>query len=168
MHHEKTKEPGAEGGAAFRNERVGDLMTTVVATASPAETVSVAARRMQESDCGSLPVVDTEGRPIGMITDRDIALFIAGKALDATSVDVRECMTEDIVACREDATLDYCLELMARYQVRRLPVVNAGGILVGIISQADFALDAEANTGRGKRRSVAHMVSAVSEPCCRP
>jgi len=156
-----------EKGLGFDHEQVGRLMTSNVATSRPNDTVKVAARRMQECDCGSLPVTDSDGRPIGMITDRDVAIFIASQGLDSTTVEVRECMTEDIVACREDATIEHALELMARYQVRRLPIVNAAGFLVGIVSQADLALDAETHVGHGKRRSVASMVSAVSEPSCR-
>jgi CBS domain-containing protein len=156
--------PKREEAAGFGRERVGRVMTGAVATVRPTDKVQSAARLMEELDCGSLPVVDASGRPVGMITDRDIALHIAGRGLDSSEVDVRECMTEEVVSCPEDATIEDCLGLMSRRQVRRIPIVNPDGTLVGIVSQADFALDAAADSGSGKRRLVASMVSAVSEP----
>jgi CBS domain-containing protein len=151
-------------GSGFEDARASNLMTAPVAAILATENLADAAKRMRESDCGSLPVVDEQGRPIGMITDRDIALHIAPRGLNAKRVLVRECMTENVVSCELDDHADRCLRLMATNQVRRLPVVNAEGILTGIISQADLARHAEHHAGRGERRSVAAMVCAISEP----
>ena len=151
-------------GSGFEEARVGDLMTGSVATVTEADTVADAARKMQECDCGSLPVVDDHFRPVGMITDRDIALGIAPRSLNAKRVKVRDCMTEGVVLCELTDHVDRCLRLMATNQVRRLPVVNEEGTLAGIVSQADLARHAESHAGRGERRSVASMVSAISEP----
>jgi CBS domain-containing protein len=148
----------------FGSECAGDLMTEGVAVVTADESVAEAARLMAEYDCGSLPVVDEWSRPIGFLTDRDIALFIAPRSLDAGAVRVRECMSEDVVACNVHDPLEQCLEVMARNQIRRLPVLNDDGSLAGIISQADLARDASAHAGTGRRRMVASMVSAISEP----
>jgi CBS domain-containing protein len=145
-------------------ERAAELMTEDVATVTPADSVSEAAVLMQECDCGSLPVVGRGGRPIGVITDRDIALFIAPRSLNASRVAVRECMTDEVVTAHVEDPIDECLQTMARHQVRRLPVVDDDGTLVGIISQADLARHADSHPGDGERRSVAKMVSKVSRP----
>jgi CBS domain-containing protein len=148
----------------FEDARVGDLMTGSVATVTESDTVADAARKMQECDCGALPVVDEHFKPVGIITDRDIALRIAPRALNAKRVRVSECMTGGVIHCEVTDHVDRCLRLMAANQVRRIPVVNEEGTLAGILSQADLARHADAHAGRGERRSVASMLSAVSEP----
>lgn len=152
-------------GNGFEDSKVGDVMTGSVATVTEVDTVADAARKMLESDCGSLPVVDGQFHPVGMITDRDIALGIAPRALNARQVRVRDCMTDGVILCEVNDHVDKCLRLMATNQVRRLPVVNEDGTLAGIVSQADLARHAESHAGKGERRSIASMVSAISEPC---
>jgi CBS domain-containing protein len=160
--NDKQKSSDRESGF---HDRVADLMTEAVVTTSPGETLASAAQRMLDSDCGSLPVIDSDGRAVGVITDRDIAMFIAPRGLDATTVQVRECMSEDLVTCDMGDPVDRCLQRMADNQVRRIPVVDKRGYLVGILTQADLARHADAHRGNGERRSVASLVSAISEPC---
>jgi CBS domain-containing protein/uncharacterized protein (DUF2267 family) len=151
-------------GNAFSDMRVSELMTSDVQTVSPATSVAEAARKMRDFDCGSLPVIDEGRRPIGIITDRDIAISVAARSLEADQVPVGKCMTDRVATCSTDETVTQCLERMGRNQVRRMPVVNNAGRLVGIISQADLARHADAHPGSGERRSVASTVSEISEP----
>jgi CBS domain-containing protein/uncharacterized protein (DUF2267 family) len=151
-----------------RPARASELMTEGVITVKPDDSVAIAACRMHEFDCGSLPVVEENGRPVGVITDRDIALFIAPRGLNAEHVQVVQCMTDQIVTCRVDDSVERCLSLMARHQIRRLPVVNEGDRLVGILSQADLARHAQAHSGHGERRQLANLLSAISEPSTEP
>jgi CBS domain-containing protein len=111
------------------------------------EMVVEAARRMVSENVGSLPVV-SEGKLVGMVTDRDLVLNVLAKDLDPHKVPVADVCSGDPVTVEPDEPLDEALRRMAKDQVRRLPVVT-GGRLVGILAQADIALSARAeSTGR--------------------
>lgn len=145
------------------NTRAGNVMTKSVVCVSPSDTVKRAARLMGECDCGSLPVVDRNGRLIGMITDRDIAIRVVGRGMDSRA-HVYDCMTDEAFACNEYDSVEDCLRLMAHHQIRRLPIVNNYGHVIGIVSQGDLAIHAAENSNNGERRAVANMLSEVSEP----
>jgi CBS domain-containing protein len=144
--------------------RALDLMTRNVVTIRPNDTVERAARLMGDCDCGALPVTDTSGRLIGMVTDRDIAVRVAGRGIDPQQARVNECMTDETFACHANDSIKECMRQMARHQIRRLPVVNNRNQLVGIVSQADLARHAGAYQGRGERRAMADTLCSVSEP----
>ncbi|NMJ42960.1 CBS domain-containing protein [Roseomonas sp. JC162] len=118
--------------------KVSDAMTRQVQVVNPAATVAAAARVMAEMDAGALPVGEND-RLLGMITDRDIA--IRGVAMGrGPQTPVREVMTGEVKYCFSDQELDEVLRNMAEIQVRRLPVVDRGKRLVGILSLGDAAL----------------------------
>jgi CBS domain-containing protein len=150
-------------GDGFQGALAADVMTAPVASVGAEASLADAAKKMKEHDCGSLPVIDAQGHPVGMITDRDIALHVAPRGLNAKRVPVSDCMTENVISCDLGDHADRCLRLMARNQVRRIPVVDDAGVLKGIIAQADLARHAEEHAGKGERRSVSSMVSAISE-----
>jgi CBS domain-containing protein len=126
---------------------VKDVMTPDPTAITSDEMVVEAARRMVSEDVGSLPVV-SEGKLVGMVTDRDLVLNVLAKDLDPHKVPVADVCSGDPVTVEPDDSLDDALRRMARDQVRRLPVV-ADGRLVGILAQADVALSARAeSTGR--------------------
>ena len=110
---------------------------------------------MRDADAGSLPVVEGE-RVVGIVTDRDIALRVVGEGKSADTP-VGEIATGDVVSVRPEQDLDEALRVMARYQVRRLPVVEPDGRLVGIFAQADVALE-------GEPAKVGEVVEEISEP----
>jgi CBS domain-containing protein len=95
---------------------------------------------MWEQDVGVVPVVDTQGRPLGMVTDRDlcIASYTRGQAL--RDMPVVAGMSPQVYSCRDTDTLGEAERLMKHHQVRRLPVVNESGKLVGILSLNDIVL----------------------------
>lgn len=108
---------------------------------------------------GSIPVVtDNESRKLtGIITDRDICCSIVAKGLNAQSTSIEKFISLNPVACREDESLDDCERLMQEHRVRRIPVVDGNGRVMGIVSQADLALKEEPE-------KVAKTVASVSKP----
>ena len=118
-----------------------DVMSHDVQVISPEATLQEAAVRMREHGFGMLPVGEND-RMIGAVTDRDIAMraVAEGKGVDTL---VREVMSQDVIWCYEDDTLETGADMMSRCQVRRLPVVNREKRLVGIVSLADFAVAAD-------------------------
>ena len=136
-------------------KRVGDVMMPEVRSVSRSTSVREAARLMREADAGALPVVESE-RVVGIVTDRDIALRIVG-ADKSPDTPVGEIASGDLVSVRPEQDLDEALRVMARYQVRRLPVVEEDGRLVGIFAQADAAIEAAPER-------VGEVVEEISEP----
>src|SRR5919109_608432 len=122
-------------------KHVRDAMTAHVRTASPAQSLADAAEVMKAEDVGSVPVVD-DGRLIGIVTDRDIVVRVVAEHRDPQAVTVGEFASRELVTVEPEEDLDDALALMARHQVRRLPLVERG-TLVGVLAPADVALAAE-------------------------
>jgi len=112
-------------------------MTENPRTVSPDQTVQDAARIMRDEDTGVVPITEGENL-VGVITDRDIAIRAIAEGKDGQTP-VREVASQDLVTIDPQQDLDEALRLMAQHQVRRLPVVEEDGKLVGIVSQADVA-----------------------------
>jgi CBS domain-containing protein len=140
--------------AQHRNIR--ELMTTSPTTVAPSAKVVEAARVMRQEDVGSVPVVDDGDRLAGIVTDRDIVLRIVADGGSPQSTPVGEIMSRDLVTVDPDQPLDEALRLMARHQVRRLPVCEEDGRLVGIVAQADVA------TELGDDRRTGQVVEEIS------
>jgi CBS domain-containing protein len=128
--------------------KISELMTRNPCTVNPETPVSDAARLMKEEGVGIVPVVErvggaeTRGRLVGVVTDRDIAVrhVAEGRGGDAP---VRDVMSGGVKTCRPDETVETVMALMAREQVRRVPIVDERGSLVGVVSQADLARKAK-------------------------
>jgi CBS domain-containing protein len=134
---------------------VRDAMTKDPRSIGAAESVVDAARAMREEDIGSLPITDDE-QLVGMITDRDITTRVVSEAADPKTTSVGDVCSRDVISVEADNDHEEALALMARHQVRRLPVVE-NGRLVGIVAQADIArTENEKKTGE--------LVEAISEP----
>ena len=134
---------------------IKDAMTSNPCSIDADKPVSYAAKMMRDEDVGLAPIVEGD-RLIGTLTDRDIATRVVAEGRDPESTAVREVASQDLVTIEPDARLDDALQLMAKHQVRRLPVVEQGGRLVGVVAQADVAEHAEpSQTGR--------MVGEISE-----
>ena len=118
--------------------KIRDAMTYEVETIGPEDTVSYAAARMKEMDVGLLPVAK-EGRAIGVVTDRDIALRCCGEGSDPRATRVREIMTTEIIQCRDTQELAEAVRLMENKKVRRLVVTNDEGRIAGLLSVDDLA-----------------------------
>jgi CBS domain-containing protein len=122
-----------------QSRRIGDLMTENPRTARPDAPVVEAAKVMRDDDVGLVPVVEGD-RLVGTVTDRDIAIRVVAEGRDPESATVAEIASTDLVTVDPEQNLDEALRLMASHQVRRLPVVEEDGRLVGIVAQADIAL----------------------------
>ncbi|TML88295.1 MAG: CBS domain-containing protein [Actinobacteria bacterium] len=101
-------------------------------------TVVEAAKMMREEDVGVVPIVDGD-KLVGTLTDRDIAIRVVAEGKDPNTTKAEEVASREIVTIDPQQDLDEALRLMARHQVRRLPVVEEDGKLVGIVAQADIA-----------------------------
>jgi CBS domain-containing protein len=138
-----------------------ELMTTNPACCTPDATAQQAAHLMEENDCGCIPVVeDGESKfLVGVITDRDLALRGVGRGR-SPETPVKELMTTDVSAVKPEDPVDRVEELMADLQVRRVPVIDEDGCCVGIIAQADLALDDDTASDA----EVGQVVERISEP----
>jgi CBS domain-containing protein len=119
-------------------QRIRDIMTSNPSTIEPNKTVVDAARIMKQEDAGVVPVTEN-GRLTGMVTDRDIAIRVVAAGKDPQSTAVHEVASKNLVTLDPEQDLDEALRLMAQHQVRRLPVVEEDGRLVGVVAQADVA-----------------------------
>jgi CBS domain-containing protein len=135
---------------------VRDVMTARPRCAAPETPLSEVAQLMEAQDVGALPVLDGD-RLAGMITDRDIVLRAIAKGKDPRGMATSEISSNELVTVGPDHELSDALHLMAQHQVRRLPVVDDDNRLVGMVSQADVALEA-------KDKSVGEMLADISKP----
>lgn len=136
--------------------RVQDVMSANPACCSPTSSIQEAARLMVENDCGEIPVLDTNRRPMGVITDRDIACRVVaeGKGPDTS---VQDAMSTPAITVSQEMSIEECCRVMEDNQIRRVPVVDAQGVCCGIVAQADVAR-------LGSAKMAAELVRDVSAP----
>ncbi len=116
---------------------IREAMTENPTAVGPDTTAQEAARTMSSEDVSSLPIVEGD-RLVGIVTDRDLALRLVGEGKSA-DVPVRELASKDVVTIDPQQDLGEAARLMAEHQLRRLPVCEEDGRLVGILAQADLA-----------------------------
>jgi len=119
--------------------KCSDVMTKNPKACAATDTVEQAAQLMKSEDVGPIPIVGDNGKLEGIITDRDIVLKVVAEGRDAKTTKLADVMTTDLISCTVDGDIEEMLDLMEDNQVRRIPVVDASGRLVGIVSQADIA-----------------------------
>jgi CBS domain-containing protein len=137
---------------------IRELMTRNPACCTPDTSLEEVARMMNRCDCGEIPVVDSREsmRPIGVITDRDIAIRAIAEGRNPLDLKTSDCMTKPCVTVREDASTMDCIHLLEQHQIRRIPVVDERGRICGIVSQADVA--------RKIDQHAAEILKQVSQP----
>ena len=123
-------------------QHIREVMTSNPSTIETDGFVVEAAKIMKVEDAGVVPVTEN-GRLIGMVTDRDIAIRVVAEGKDPQSTSVREVASTDLVTIDPEQNLDEALRLMAQHKVRRLPVVEEDGRLVGVVAQADVAREGD-------------------------
>ena len=136
-------------------KNVRDAMTSNPRSIEPSTKVADAASLMKSEDVGSLPIVEG-GQLVGVVTDRDIVIRGVADGKDPQSTTVDEIASRDLVTVDPEQDLDEAMRLMAQHQVRRLPVAEEDGRLVGILAQADVARE-------GKDAKTGQVVQEISE-----
>ena len=137
--------------------KVQDVMTKNPRSVSPATSVREAAQIMKTQDVGFVPVVDENRRLVGVITDRDIAIRLVADGRDVNTA-VREVMSSgNIATLTADQDVDKAMQTMASEKVRRVPVVDERGSVVGVVAQADIVRKAN-------DRKAEETVERISEP----
>ena len=121
--------------------RCYEIMTSNPRYCSPSESVTAAARIMKGEDVGAVPVCEGD-RLVGIVTDRDLAVNVLAENRDPDHTEVQHIMTRAPFACTAEEDIQTAIDAMCRYQVRRVPIVDWRGELVGIISQGDVAVRA--------------------------
>ena len=133
---------------------IRDVMTSNPSAIEADKTVVDAAKLMRDEDVGLVPVVEGD-RLVATLTDRDITIRVVAEGKDPESTRVRDVASTDLVTIDPDQELDEALRLMAQHQVRRLPVVEEDGRLVGVVAQADVAKE-------GDDRQTGEVVERIS------
>ena len=137
--------------------KVKDIITPNPQCVSPDATLCEAARKMRSLDVGMLPVCEND-RLVGTVTDRDIAVRGVAEGLDVKGAKVREVMTQGIVYCFDDQSVEQAAQIMEEKRIRRLPVINHDKRLIGIVSLGDLAV-------RTRQEKLAgEVLERVSEP----
>ena len=140
-------------------KKCNEVMTKNPVCCLPDNMVAEAAKLMKSKNIGSIPVIENKQtkKLAGIVTDRDLALKIVAKGLDAKSTKVEAVMTRKVVTCRADDDLQKALDAMAEHQLRRIPVVDNDNKIIGIIAQADVA------TRVDQPKKTAEMVKEISQ-----
>lgn len=118
--------------------KVFEIMTIEVAACGLDDDLSRAASLMWENDCGVVPIVDSERRVVGVVTDRDIAIATASQNRRPSEIQARDMLFQPVESCDMEDAIETVLERMSRLRIRRLPVVGERCELLGIISIADI------------------------------
>jgi CBS domain-containing protein len=145
--------------------KVQDVMTRGVESCDRNTELAAAAMIMWRMDCGAVPIVD-DGRPVGMITDRDICIAVATQHRRAEEIKVGDVISGQCYKVRAGDDIRAALEAMRAERVRRLPVVNTGGVLTGIISINDIVRAAGKTSARAKQDISAEEVLEVMKAIC--
>lgn len=151
---------------------VNDLMNSEPRTVRPDDSLSLAAKALWDGNCGGLPVVDEERHPVGFLTDRDIAMSGAMQGRPLHELSVSSSMSGRCVTVSAAAGAARMHELMREHKVRRLPVVDGGGVLVGMVSVSDLvshvAAQPRATKQAGELRrtlgELSHATRSVQPP----
>lgn len=119
--------------------KVKDIMSDHLVCSQTDDTIAKVAELMANQDVGAIPICGDQHHLLGIVTDRDLVIrgYAQGKKPEEK---IEQCMTEEMITCEEDMTVDEAGELMSKHQIRRLPVVK-GKEIIGIVSLADLAID---------------------------
>ncbi len=142
------------------------LMRHEVPNCKPDDTLNRAAQLMWEEGCGSVPVVDADFRPVGFLTDRDICMAAYTQGRPLGELRVNAVMARRVLSCREGDDLTRAAQLMRENCLRRLPVVDAQGILVGLLDLDDIACESQQNLRGATDHNLVALVGEVYGSIC--
>ena len=148
--------------------RIDAIMTEAVRCCRTSDSLARAAELMWDHAIGAVPVIDESGRVVGIVTDRDVAMAAHRTSLALIDISVAQAMSRHAFCCQAGDSIDSAEQLMQEQRIRRVPVVDAQGMLVGILSLSDIARAAEARQMRridGPSDSgLRHTLARVGEP----
>ncbi|HKN01379.1 MAG TPA: CBS domain-containing protein [Candidatus Binataceae bacterium] len=144
--------------------KVENLMTAEVRRCQACDTLNTAAQIMWDADIGCVPVVDPDGRVIGMVTDRDISMAAYLQGVRLIDCPVTSAMSKEVYSCGADDDLADAERMMREKRVRRLAVIDEGGIPVGVISLADIAREAERVALSATDAELTRTLASISTP----
>lgn len=141
-------------------KKCSQVMSMDPVTALPADTADHVAQLMKLENIGPIPIVESQQtrKLLGIVTDRDLAVKIIADGRDPKQTRIEQVMTREPVTCHPDDDVQKALQAMEVHQVRRLPVVDSQGAIVGIIAQADVAMRLD------QPKKTAEVVEAISHP----
>lgn len=119
--------------------KVQEIMTTNVESVSLTTSLRAAARKMSNLDVGALPVVDEKGKPVGIITDRDVSVYAIAIGYGPQSTEVQKIMTKGVFTCNQEQSITEAAAIMEQNNIRRLAVMDGGDTLSGFLSVDDLA-----------------------------
>lgn len=154
-------------GAAMRQDRgmqVKECMSAPVRVARTVDRLDAAARVMWDGDCGFCPVVDGSGQLVGVLTDRDLCMAAYTQGRSLGEIPVAAAMARTLRACRPEDTVAVALQTMAEIQVHRLPVIDARGMVVGVVSLSDLLRAAMARPAALDANAVLRTLAVVTAP----
>jgi CBS domain-containing protein len=148
--------------------RIKEVMTESPQTCRVGDSANDAARIMWECDCGVVPIVDHAGRVAGIVTDRDICMAAYFQGRPLSQIAVGSIMSPDVSTCSREADLTDAERLMQERQIHRVPVVDDGGHLVGMLSLSDVARGVKRSGAlaqkNGEAQELLQTVTRISEP----
>jgi CBS domain-containing protein len=148
--------------------KIQELMSKDPAYCLPADTAQKAAGIMKAKNTGIVPIVENERslKLVGVVTDRDLCLEIIAEGRDPKGMQVKDCMTDVVIACRPEDDVEKALELMRENLVRRIPVVDKENKLQGMVSMADLVRRGKLEAGKTQDtlRKISEPTSEASKP----
>jgi CBS domain-containing protein len=147
--------------------KVRDLMTRQVATVQSTDPASVALKLMWDCDCGAVPVLDESQRLTAIVTDRDIGMTVLFRDSSPSAIPVSAAMSKNLHYCRPEDSVSSAEKIMRAHQIRRLPVLNADGRLVGILSLADIVRATAPDNARAKDMIPEEVTATLADICTR-
>lgn len=135
-----------------------DLMTKYLKMCRPEGSAKDAIKIMSELNCGVVPVVNENNEPVGIVTDRDVALYIVMNERNPEKTKLQDFMTRDVITIQADEDVDNAITKMKEYKVRRLPVVDDNNHIIGILSLGDIAV------GSGEEHETFEALESISFP----
>jgi CBS domain-containing protein len=144
--------------------KIKELMHAPAITCGVGNSLNEAARLMWDHDCGSLPVVDAAGQVVGIITDRDLCMAAYTQGRPLWAIPVANVMARQIHSVRAEDDVVDAHRLMSERQVRRLPVLDADGRLVGVLSIHDLVRQAAANPHKDGVLRLVMTLAAAGAP----
>lgn len=137
--------------------RCDEIMKRNVECLSETDDCQTAAKRMRDANIGFMPVCDEQKKPVGTVTDRDLALRVCADDRQSSKMRIRDVMTREVVSCKATDDLSQAEQLMGRNHKSRIMLTDRTGLLVGVISLSDIA-EHDRKDGR-----AAELMRAVSQ-----